>query len=79
MEVQVDIEARKLQEGLRLVLAEEVIFVVACTLAKLSIMQLVRQEMSCASAFWRGVVILSTSSVILQGLISALLVIFQCG
>jgi hypothetical protein len=61
-----------------MVLATEIVFAVACTLTKLSMLLLVRRILASASLFWRRLTLLAIWIVGLQGTIFCLTVLFQC-
>ncbi|CAG8983868.1 hypothetical protein HYALB_00005506 [Hymenoscyphus albidus] len=73
-----DIPASKIPNGLKMVLVTELIFGLACTLTKLSMLMLVRRMLKSASSLWRRITLLAIAIVATQGTIFCFTVIFQC-
>ncbi|KAH6673743.1 integral membrane protein [Halenospora varia] len=73
-----DIPISLIPAGLKLILAIEAIFALACMLTKLSMLMLVRRILASATLIWRRVTKFAIGIVVLQGIIFCLTVIFQC-
>src|SRR5271156_1193620 len=73
-----DIPVTYVTTGLKMVLSAMVMFAVACTLTKLSMLMLVRRMLVNSSLFWRRITLLAIAIVTIQGSVFCLTVIFQC-
>ena len=61
-----------------MVLSAMVMFAVACTLCKLSMLFLVRRMLANASLLWRRITLVAIAIVTVQGTVFCLTVVFQC-
>jgi hypothetical protein len=77
-QIKYDIPADHISRGLKMVLATEILFAIACTLTKLSMLLLVRRILASASLFWRRITLFAIWIVALQGTIFCFTALFQC-
>ncbi|KAG9230789.1 hypothetical protein BJ875DRAFT_384378 [Amylocarpus encephaloides] len=73
-----DIPLDQISTGLKMVLITEVVFALACTLTKLSMLMFVRRILNSASLLWRRITLLAILIVSVQGIVFCFTVIFQC-
>lgn len=75
---QYDIPVDHVTTGLKMVLSAQLMFAVACTLTKLSMLMLVRRMLASATLFWRRITTFAIIIVSVQGSVFCITVIFQC-